>query len=93
MAFKTLEEANAYELEMEKKYSDLSTAHEGLKTKLTDIEKKNDDSVKEIERLKAKNFELFELVSTSNKNTNNDNEEDNTKNEASLDDVINDFIK
>lgn len=93
MAFTSIEEANKYQMEMEKKYSELETAHEGLKTKLTDIEKNNDDSTKEIERLKAKNFELYELVSISNKNTNNDNEEDNTKNESSLDDVINDFIK
>lgn len=93
MAFKTLEEANAYELEMEKKYSDLSTAHEGLKTKLSETEKVVNDSQSEIERLKAKNYELFELISVTNTNDNSQSNEDEPSDDGvSLDDVINNFI-
>lgn len=93
MAFKTLEEANEYEVKMEKQYSELQTAHEGLKTKLTDSEKTINDSKAEIERLKAKNYELFEMVSVTNTNDNTQSNEDNSnKDETSLDDVINNFI-
>ena len=37
--FKTLEEANEWKIEQEKKYNDLKLAHEGLQSKLNETEK------------------------------------------------------
>ena len=93
MAFKTLEEANEYKINMEKKFTDLQTAHEGLKTKLSESEKQYTESTKEIERLKIKNYELSEMVSVTNSNEHSHNEESTKdKNDSSLDDVINNFL-
>ena len=92
MPFKTLEEANAYELEMQEKYASLETAKQGLETKLADVEKTNEEYLKEVNRLKIKNYEYFEKLSVQNKGTNNTSTEDEDDDEPiKLDDVIKDF--
>ena len=61
--FKTLEEANEWKLEQEKKYNQLLTAHEGLQTKLGETEKLIEEKASEIDRLKIKNYEYMEQIS------------------------------
>lgn len=75
--FKTLEEANEWKLEHEKKYKDLETAHEGLKTKLADTEKLVTEKASEIDRLKIKNYEYMEQISVTKGNTPNDDDNSN----------------
>lgn len=67
--FKTLEEANEWKVEQEKKYNELKTAHEGLQTKLADTEKIVTERDSEIDRLKIKNYEFLEQIAVNQSNT------------------------
>lgn len=67
--FKTLEEANEWKVEQEKKYNELKTAHEGLQTKLADTEKIVTERNSEIDRLKIKNYEFLEQIAVNQSNT------------------------
>ena len=61
MTFKTLEEANEYQIEMEKKLQESKQALEGLQLKYESLETDFNNSNEEIKRLKIKNYELFEI--------------------------------
>ena len=103
--FKTIEEANEYKLEMEEKYKSLELAKQGMESKFTnektELEKKLEEvnslvknSEQEIERLKIKNYEYFEKLTTSNKIDDNFNHNVDKEKEIeipSIDDIINDF--
>ena len=52
--FKTLEEANEWKLEQEKKMQELNTAYEGLQNKLGETEASLVEKQKEIDGLKIK---------------------------------------
>ena len=52
MAFKTLEEANEYQIEMEKKLQESKQALEGLQLKYESLETDFNNSNEEIKRLK-----------------------------------------
>lgn len=67
--FKTLEEANEWKIEQEKKYNDLKLAHEGLQSKLDETEKMVQEKVSEIDRLKIKNYEYMEQISVQQADT------------------------
>lgn len=102
--FETLEQANEYKLEMDKKYNDLQLAHEGLQAKLeeetstlssqlNDYQTKIEEANTEIQRLKIKNYDYMQQIATSYKDPNNDfnNSSQNTEPSATIDDIINDF--
>lgn len=57
--FKTLEEANEWKLEQEKKMQELNTAYEGLQSKLGESEASLVEKQKEIDGLKIKNYEFL----------------------------------
>lgn len=57
--FKTLEEANEWKLEQEKKMQELNTAYEGLQNKLGEAEASLVEKQKEIDGLKIKNYEFL----------------------------------
>lgn len=57
--FKTLEEANEWKLEQEKKMQELNTAYEGLQNKLGESEASLVEKQKEIDGLKIKNYEFL----------------------------------
>ena len=57
--FKTLEEANAWKLEQEKKMQELNTAYEGLQAKLGETETSLSEKQKEVDGLKIKNYEFL----------------------------------
>lgn len=103
--FKTLEEAQEHYLKLKEKHDSLSTANEGLKlqyenekkefeTKISDYENKLTETSTEIERLKIKNYELFERVTVSNtpiEVNNNIGGEKEKDNSPTIDDIIKDF--
>lgn len=57
--FKTLEEANAWKLEQEKKMQEINTAYEGLQAKLGETETSLSEKQKEVDSLKIKNYEFL----------------------------------
>ena len=57
--FKTLEDANAWKLEQEKKMQELNTAYEGLQAKLGETETSLSEKQKEVDGLKIKNYEFL----------------------------------
>lgn len=103
--FKTLEEAQEHYLKLKEKHDSLSTANEGLKlqyenekkefeTKISDYENKLTETSSEIERLKIKNYELFERVTVSNtpiEVNNNVGVKDKEEKTPCIDDIIKDF--
>lgn len=93
MTFKTLEEANAYKLDMEEKYLTLETAKQGLENKLAEAEQKNEDYLKEVNRLKIKNYEYFEKLSVQHKDEKFGETDDNSDLDEpiKLEDIIKDL--
>lgn len=65
MNFETIEQAVAYVEELQKKYDDLQTAHEGLQGKLSEVNQYTEQLQSEISRLKIKNYEYLEQITTS----------------------------
>ena len=57
--FKTIEEANEWKIEQEKKYAQLETAHQGLQNKLEQTETSLSEKQKEVDSLKIKNYEFL----------------------------------
>ena len=88
--FKTLEEANLWKIEQEKKYNDLKLAHEGLQSKLNETEKMVQEKVSEIDRLKIKNYEYMEQISVQNDGTSSPDEKQ-KDDEIDFDDFLKKF--
>lgn len=87
--FEDLEIANKEYEQLKTKYDELVVAKNGADEKIKTYEEGNINYENEIQRLKIKNYELFEQVtnnSNSDKNKNNDDEEEN---EVTFDDIIN----
>lgn len=57
--FKTIEEANEWKVEQEKKYAQLETAYQGLQNKLSQSETSLSEKQKEVDDLKIKNYEFL----------------------------------
>ena len=87
--FEDLEVANKEYDNLKTKYDELVIAKNGADEKIKEFEEGNKNYENEIQRLKIKNYELFEQVtnnSNSDKDKDNVNEDDN---EVTFADIIN----
>ena len=84
--FEDLEVANKEYEELKTKYDELVIAKNGADEKIKTYEDGNKKYEDEIQRLKIKNYELFEQV-TNNQSNQDKHEED--ENEVTFDDIIN----
>ena len=85
--FEDLEVANKEYEDLKAKYEELVIAKNGADEKIKTYEEGNKNYENEIQRLKIKNYELFEQV-TNNQSNQNKHEED-EENEVTFDDIIN----
>ena len=85
--FEDLEVANKEYEDLKAKYDELVIAKNGADEKIKTYEEGNKNYEDEIQRLKIKNYELFEQVTNNNQPKQNNNEED--ENEVTFDDIIN----
>ena len=84
--FEDLEVANKEYEDLKAKYDELVIAKNGADEKIKTYEEGNKNYENEIQRLKIKNYELFEQV-TNNQPSQTKHEED--ENEVTFDDIIN----
>ena len=85
--FEDLEVANKEYEELKAKYDELVIAKNGADEKIKNYEDGNKNYENEIQRLKIKNYELFEQVTNNNQSNQDKHEED--ENEVTFDDIIN----
>ena len=85
--FEDLEVANKEYEDLKAKYDELVIAKNGADEKIKTYEEGNKNYEDEIQRLKIKNYELFEQVTNNNQSNQNKHEED--ENEVTFDDIIN----
>ena len=85
--FEDLEVANKEYEDLKAKYDELVIAKNGADEKIKTYEKGNKNYEDEIQRLKIKNYELFEQVTNNNQPNENKHEEE--ENEVTFDDIIN----
>lgn len=85
--FEDLEVANKEYEELKAKYDELVIAKNGADEKIKTYEEGNKNYEDEIQRLKIKNYELFEQVTNNNQSNQDKHEED--ENEVTFDDIIN----
>ena len=65
MAFESIEQANEYQEKAEKEIADLKQQLESQKTVLTEKDEVINSYDEQVKKLKIKNYELFEQVSTN----------------------------
>ena len=85
--FEDLEVANKEYEDLKAKYDELVIAKNGEDEKIKTYEEGNKNYEDEIQRLKIKNYELFEQVTNNNQHNENKHEEE--ENEVTFDDIIN----
>ena len=85
--FEDLEVANKEYEDLKAKYDELVIAKNGADEKIRTYEEGNKNYENEIQRLKIKNYELFEQV-TNNDQPNKPNQEEADDNEVTFDDII-----
>ena len=85
--FDDLEVANKEYEDLKAKYDELVIAKNGADEKIKTYEEGNKNYENEIQRLKIKNYELFEQVTNNNQSNQDKHEED--ENEVTFDDIIN----
>ena len=85
--FEDLEVANKEYEELKTKYDELVIAKNGADEKIKTYEEGNKNYEDEIQRLKIKNYELFEQVTNNNQSNQDKHEEE--ENEVTFDDIIN----
>ena len=85
--FEDLEVANKEYEDLKAKYDELVIAKNGADEKIKTYEEGNKTYENEIQRLKIKNYELFEQVTNNNQSNQDKHEED--ENEVTFDDIIN----
>ena len=85
--FEDLEVANKEYEDLKAKYDELVIAKNGADEKIKTYEEGNKNYEDEIQRLKIKNYELFEQVTNNNQSNQNKHEEE--ENEVTFDDIIN----
>ena len=85
--FEDLEVANKQYEKLKSKYDELVIAKNGADEKIKTYEEGNKNYEDEIQRLKIKNYELFEQV-TNNNQSNQDKHEEEDENEVTFDDII-----
>ena len=86
--FEDLEVANKEYEDLKAKYDELVIAKNGADEKIKTYEEGNKTYEDEIQRLKIKNYELFEQVTNNNQSNQGKHEED-EENEVTFDDIIN----
>ena len=86
--FEDLEVANKEYEDLKAKYDELVIAKNGADEKIKTYEEGNKNYEDEIQRLKIKNYELFEQV-TNNNQSNQDKHAEDEENEVTFDDIIN----
>ena len=85
--FEDLDVANKEYEDLKAKYDELVIAKKGADEKIKTYEEGNKNYENEIQRLKIKNYELFEQVTNNNQSNQDKHEED--ENEVTFDDIIN----
>ena len=85
--FEDLEVANKEYEDLKAKYDELVIAKNGADEKIKTYEEGNKNYEDEIQRLKIKNYELFEQVTNNNQSIQDKHEEDEI--EVTFDDIIN----
>ena len=85
--FEDLKVANKEYEDLKAKYDELVIAKNGADEKIKTYEEGNKNYENEIQRLKIKNYELFEQVTNNNQSNQDKHEED--ENEVTFDDIIN----
>ena len=86
--FEDLKVANKEYEDLKAKYDELVIAKNGADEKIKTYEEGNKNYEDEIQRLKIKNYELFEQVTNNNQSNQGKHEED-EENEVTFDDIIN----
>ena len=84
--FEDLEVANKEYEDLKAKYDELVIAKNGADEKIKTYEEGNKNYEDEIQRLKIKNYELFEQVTNNNQPNKPNHEEE--ENEVTFDDII-----
>ena len=84
--FEDLEVANKEYENLKAKYDELVIAKNGADEKIKTYEEGNKNYEDEIQRLKIKNYELFEQVTNNNQSNQDKHEEE--ENEVTFDDII-----
>ena len=85
--FEDLDVANKEYEDLKAKYDELIIAKNGADEKIKTYEEGNKNYEDEIQRLKIKNYELFEQVTNNNQSNQGKHEED-EENEVTFDDII-----
>ena len=84
--FEDLDVANKEYEDLKAKYDELVIAKNGADEKIKTYEEGNKNYEDEIQRLKIKNYELFEQVTNNNQSNQTKHEEE--ENEVTFDDII-----
>ena len=93
MEFKTIEEAKEYIKKIEDEKKNLNDLLENQKVVMTEKEKSITSLNEEINRLKIKNYELFEQIPVSNNSNNNTSSKKDVNNEIDIDYILKNFDK
>ena len=91
MEFKTIEDAQEYIKKIEDKNKNLNDLLENQKVVMTEKEKSITSLNEEINRLKIKNYELFEQIPVSNNSNNNTTSKKDVDNEIDIDYLLKNF--
>ena len=88
--FEDLEVANKENEDLKSKYDELVVAKNGADEKIKTYEEGNKNYENEIQRLKIKNYELFEQVTNNSQPTQSkqDGKQDDEDNEVSFSDIL-----
>ena len=88
--FEDLEVANKEYEDLKSKYDELVVAKNGADEKIKTYEEGNKNYENEIQRLKIKNYELFEQITNNSQTTQSeqDGKQDDEDNEVSFSDII-----
>ena len=87
--FEDLEVANSEYEKLKTKYDELIVAKNGADEKIKTYEEGNKNYENEIQRLKIKNYELFEQVTNSNSQADSSKQQDDDDNNVDITDIIN----
>lgn len=93
MEFKTIEEAKEYVNKIEAENKNLNDLLENQKVVMSEKEKNITSLNEEINRLKIKNYELFEQIPVSNNSNNNTTSKKDVDNEINIDYILKNFDK
>lgn len=91
MEFKTIEEAQEYVNKIEAENKNLNDLLENQKVVMCEKEKNITSLNEEINRLKIKNYELFEQIPVSNNNSNNTSSKKDDDNEIDINYILKNF--